>query len=70
MSPEFIYNPPKEPWLDVLYQDEDIIAINKPSGLLSNPGKDPLHYDSAWSRIKAEHPFSELVHRLDMSTSG
>lgn len=70
MSDDFIYRPPTEPWLDILYEDEDIIAINKPSGLLSNPGRDPLHYDSAWSRIKAVYPNAELVHRLDMSTSG
>ncbi|PMN66508.1 bifunctional tRNA pseudouridine(32) synthase/23S rRNA pseudouridine(746) synthase RluA [Enterovibrio norvegicus] len=67
---DFIYNPPTEPWLDVIYQDDDIIAINKPSGLLTNPGRDPAHYDSAWSRIKTEYPDAELVHRLDMSTSG
>ena len=67
---DFIYNPPTEPWLDVIYQDDDIIAINKPSGLLTNPGRDPAHYDSAWSRVKAEYPEAELVHRLDMSTSG
>lgn len=29
------YNPPKEPWIDVIYEDEHIIAANKPSGLLS-----------------------------------
>ncbi|MDD1793883.1 bifunctional tRNA pseudouridine(32) synthase/23S rRNA pseudouridine(746) synthase RluA [Enterovibrio sp. ZSDZ42] len=67
---DFIYNPPTEPWLDVIYQDDDIIALNKPSGLLTNPGRDPAHYDSAWSRIKKEFPNAELVHRLDMSTSG
>ncbi len=70
MNKEFIYRPPTEPWLDVIYQDNDIIAINKPSGLLSNPGRDPAHNDSAWSRIKADFPDAELVHRLDMSTSG
>lgn len=66
----FIYDPPTSPWLDIIYQDDDIIAINKPSGLLSNPGRDPLHHDSAWSRVKAQFPQTELVHRLDMSTSG
>ncbi|RXJ73318.1 bifunctional tRNA pseudouridine(32) synthase/23S rRNA pseudouridine(746) synthase RluA [Veronia nyctiphanis] len=70
MKNEFIYHPPTTPWLDVVYQDDDIIAINKPSGLLTNPGRDPAHYDSAWSRIKADFPDAELVHRLDMSTSG
>ncbi len=67
---DFIYNPPTEPWLDIVYQDEDIIAVNKPSGLLTNPGRDPAHHDSTWSRIKALHKDAELVHRLDMSTSG
>lgn len=70
MKQDFIYKPPTEPWLDVIYQDDDIIAINKPSGLLSNPGRKKAHYDSAWSRIKAQFPTAELVHRLDMSTSG
>ncbi|OOE94042.1 MULTISPECIES: bifunctional tRNA pseudouridine(32) synthase/23S rRNA pseudouridine(746) synthase RluA [Salinivibrio] len=64
------YHPPTTPWLDILYQDADLVVINKPSGLLANPGRDPAHYDSAWSRVKAEFPDAELVHRLDMSTSG
>ncbi|WBA09974.1 bifunctional tRNA pseudouridine(32) synthase/23S rRNA pseudouridine(746) synthase RluA [Salinivibrio kushneri] len=64
------YHPPTDPWLDILYQDADLVVINKPSGLLANPGRNPEHYDSAWSRVKAELPSAELVHRLDMSTSG
>ncbi|MGR5129225.1 pseudouridine synthase [Photobacterium swingsii] len=67
---DFIYNPPMSPWLDVLHLDKDIIAINKPSGLLSNPGRDPAHQDSVWSRVLAEHPQSQIIHRLDMATSG
>ncbi|WP_372871397.1 bifunctional tRNA pseudouridine(32) synthase/23S rRNA pseudouridine(746) synthase RluA [Shewanella sp.] len=67
---DFVYNPPTEPWLEILHQDRDIIVINKPSGLLSVPGRDPIHHDSAWSRIKTEHPNSQVVHRLDMATSG
>lgn len=31
------YHPSVEPWLHVLYQDDHIIAVNKPSGLLSVP---------------------------------
>ncbi|QEZ93281.1 bifunctional tRNA pseudouridine(32) synthase/23S rRNA pseudouridine(746) synthase RluA [Proteus sp. CD3] len=65
-----VYNPPTDPWLHVLYQDEHIIAVNKPSGLLSVPGKAPEHNDSIMSRIKAEFPNAECVHRLDMATSG
>ena len=63
------YNPPMEP-LDIVYQDEAILAVNKPAGLLSNPGRAPEHYDSVWSRVIAEFPEAQLVHRLDMSTSG
>lgn len=64
------YHPPTDPWLDILYQDEDILTVQKPAGLLSNPGKDPAHYDSVWSRVVAEFPEAQLVHRLDMATSG
>ncbi|ESE39374.1 bifunctional tRNA pseudouridine(32) synthase/23S rRNA pseudouridine(746) synthase RluA [Shewanella decolorationis] len=67
---DFIYQPPTTPWLDVLYQDKDIIVVNKPSGLLSVPGRDPAHYDSVYVRVKAEHPHCQIVHRLDMATSG
>lgn len=68
--PPFTYDPPTEPWLDVLYQDKDIIAINKPSGLLSNPGRQPEHHDSVWTRVHRDHPSTQIVHRLDMTTSG
>ncbi|OLQ77470.1 bifunctional tRNA pseudouridine(32) synthase/ribosomal large subunit pseudouridine synthase RluA [Photobacterium proteolyticum] len=64
------YNPPVEPWLDVLHLDNDIVAINKPSGLLSNPGRDPIHHDSVYSRVLQEYSEAHLVHRLDMATSG
>ncbi len=33
------YNPPQEPWLVILYQDDHIMVVNKPSGLLSVPGR-------------------------------
>ncbi len=66
----FVYNPPLEPWLDVLYQDENIIVVNKPCGLLSVPGRDPAHADSIMSRVVAAHPQARVVHRLDMCTSG
>ncbi|MGF1757969.1 bifunctional tRNA pseudouridine(32) synthase/23S rRNA pseudouridine(746) synthase RluA [Photobacterium sagamiensis] len=64
------YNPPTDPWLDVLHLDNDIIVINKASGLLSNPGRDPVHYDSVFSRVIQDYPDAQLVHRLDMATSG
>lgn len=64
------YNPPTEPWLHILYQDEHIIVVNKPSGLLSVPGKAPEHRDSIMARIQEQFPLAESVHRLDMATSG
>ncbi|WP_298442286.1 bifunctional tRNA pseudouridine(32) synthase/23S rRNA pseudouridine(746) synthase RluA [uncultured Ferrimonas sp.] len=66
----FCYQPPTDPYLPLLYQDQDIIVVDKPSGLLSVPGRDPAHRDSVYSR--ATEQFGEIfeVHRLDMSTSG
>ena len=64
------YNPPQEPWLDLVYRDDYIAAVNKPSGLLSVPGNQPQYYDSEMSRVKEKYGFCEPAHRLDMATSG
>jgi tRNA pseudouridine32 synthase/23S rRNA pseudouridine746 synthase len=56
--------------LNVLYADDDLIAFNKPSGLLSVPGKGPDKQDCLMSRAIALYPNSRSVHRLDMATSG
>ena len=64
------YHPPTDPWIDVVYEDDYIIAVNKPSGLLSVPGRLEEHYDSMWSRLVEQYPDVKVVHRLDMSTSG
>ena len=59
--------------LDFIYVDEDIAIINKPSGLLSAPGKGIEKLDSASERFKKIFPYthvSPFVHRLDMDTSG
>ncbi|WP_371397822.1 pseudouridine synthase [Fretibacter rubidus] len=63
----FTYDPPTTP-LDIIYKDDDIVVINKPSGLLSVPGKsDP---DCAEARVQAAYPTALTIHRLDMATSG
>ena len=67
---EFYYDPPIAPWLDILYQDEEIMVVNKPAELLSVPGKAPELFDSIITRIQWQYPYAETVHRLDMSTSG
>ncbi len=57
--------------LAILYEDEHIVVINKPSGLLSVPGKEES--DSVYTRIRKRYPDAKgsvIVHRLDMSTSG
>ncbi|CNH82942.1 ribosomal large subunit pseudouridine synthase A [Yersinia pekkanenii] len=56
--------------LIVLYQDEHIMVVNKPSGLLSVPGRAPENKDSVMTRVQADFPAAESVHRLDMATSG
>ena len=69
MSAEFIA-PPCEAELGFLFQDEHIVLLEKPSGLLSVPGKNPLNKDSVLERLKLRHPQAKLVHRLDFGTSG
>lgn len=64
------YSPPTEPWLHILYQDDHIMVVNKPSGLLSVPGRLDEHKDSIMTRIQRDFPQAESVHRLDMATSG
>ena len=64
------YYPPTDPYLDILYRDEDIVVLNKPSGLLSVPGKHKEHFDSLMLRVQAVWPNAGIVHRLDMMTSG
>lgn len=64
------YTPPITPFLTILYEDEDIVVVNKPSGLLSVPGKAVAHRDSVWTRLAFACPGIRVVHRLDMATSG
>lgn len=66
----FDYQPPAIPWLDIRYKDRDLIIINKPSGLLSNPGIAAHTYDCALTRLQRLYPETILVHRLDCATSG
>lgn len=54
--------------MNILYQDAHILIINKPSGLLSQPGR--TIEDSAHYRLKQQFPNIELIHRLDQHTSG
>lgn len=66
---EPVYNPPQDP-LDIIYQDEAIVVLNKPSGLLHVPGKNPILFDSLEYRAKKIWPRASIIHRLDLDTSG
>lgn len=53
-----------------LHADAALLAVVKPAGLLSVPGRGPDKQDCLASRVQAEVPDALVVHRLDMSTSG
>ncbi|MDQ3058260.1 MAG: RluA family pseudouridine synthase [Pseudomonadota bacterium] len=56
--------------LDVLYADEHLLVLNKPSGLLSVPGRGEDKQDCLSRRVQTQYPDALIVHRLDMATSG
>jgi len=64
------YEPPAHHGLDVIYLDSHYLAVNKPAGLLSVPGRGLEKADCMASRVNLEYPEALIVHRLDMSTSG
>ncbi len=66
---EFSYDPPMDP-LVILFQDDQILVVDKPAGLLSVPGKLEGRQDCLQSRLLAAYPDTLLVHRLDCDTSG
>ncbi|NRQ41948.1 RluA family pseudouridine synthase [Rheinheimera sp. YQF-2] len=70
MTDAFIYRPPTGIPLDILYQDKDLIVLNKPAGLLTNPGRGAHLADCLLSRVQQQYPQALLVHRLDLATSG
>ena len=69
MIADFVYCPPDTP-LDVIFQDDQIIVVNKPAGLLSVPGKLAGRKDCLITRLQALLWDALLVHRLDCDTSG
>jgi len=66
---DFDYDPPTGPLIYV-HRDEAVLVMDKPSGLLSVPGKTIGRSDCLQTRLRAAHPESLLVHRLDCDTSG
>lgn len=59
--------------IEILYRDNDIIVVNKQSGILSVPGRGPEKQDCIVNRVRRLFPYcinQPSVHRLDMETSG
>lgn len=56
--------------VEILYADHAIIVLNKPSGLLSVPGRGADKQDCVSGRVVSVFPDALVVHRLDMATSG
>ncbi|MFA0046399.1 pseudouridine synthase [Vibrio sp. 10N.261.51.F11] len=66
-----VVNPAVGKSFDIVYDDDEIVVVNKPEEFLSVPGK--FIEDSVYTRIKARYPDATgplIIHRLDMSTSG
>lgn len=64
------YIPPTHTGLQILHIDESLIVVDKPSGLLSVPGRGADKHDCMITRVQTEFPDALIVHRLDMGTSG
>lgn len=56
--------------LDILFEDDQLLVVNKPAELLSVAGRGPANQDSIHTRAQAMYPQALVVHRLDCATSG
>ncbi|OCH39373.1 RluA family pseudouridine synthase [Aliivibrio fischeri] len=66
-----LINPAEGKDLEIVYEDEFMVVVNKPADFLSVPGKN-IH-DSVYARIQQRYPDATgglIIHRLDMATSG
>lgn len=70
MNSGSLYTPPPDSGLDIIYSDKFLLAVSKPAGLLSVPGRGEDKADSLSTRVQAEYPDALVAHRLDRDTSG
>lgn len=57
--------------IEILFEDEYLMVVNKPAGILSVPGKSEEEIDvCTWLQMKYQLPFLQAAHRLDQDTSG
>jgi len=66
----FDYRPPPRGELPVIHADDDILVLDKPSGLLTVPGNRPERADCLEARAREIYSTATIIHRLDMDTSG
>lgn len=62
--------PPCIEEIKIRYQDDALLLVEKPSGLLTLSGKNPLNWDSVHYRLLQQFPSALMLHRLDLGTSG
>ena len=65
-----VYAPPPDRGLEIVHEDDSLIVVVKPAGLLSVPGRGQAHQDCMASRVQQRYADALVVHRLDMDTSG
>lgn len=69
-NPDDFIAPPCTEEIKMIFQDEHILLINKPTKLLSLSGKNPANFDSVHYRLTKDFPAALMIHRLDLGTSG
>ncbi len=60
LNDNFVYAPPQDP-LSILFEDDDLIVVDKPAGLLSVMGRLPEHHDSAYLRVLEKFPLAKVT---------
>ncbi|MDO8926876.1 MAG: RluA family pseudouridine synthase [Sideroxyarcus sp.] len=55
---------------ELIYQDDSLLVVNKPAGMLAVPGRGEDKQDCLSARLQQTFPDALVVHRLDMATSG
>ena len=56
--------------LRCVFEDDDLVVVDKPAGLLAVPGRGEAGADCLSAQVQAVYPDAQIVHRLDMATSG
>jgi tRNA pseudouridine32 synthase/23S rRNA pseudouridine746 synthase len=65
-----VYEPPPDQGWQPIHLDEHLVVVDKPSGLLTVPGRGDHLQDCLIHRVQLHLPEALIVHRLDMDTSG